>query len=87
MNYLYFFLIAAVCILLLNFFLNYQEKDYITPIKKDKNQSFSELLHYTSLVGDGILLTTQGTLIAGFFFRGDDIQAFTEVEFSSWINI
>jgi type IV secretion system protein TrbE len=80
MGNFYIFLIAITLIVLVNFFLNYREKDFITPQKKDKSQSFSELLNYTALVDDGIILTTQGTLIAGFFFQGDDIQAFTKEE-------
>ena len=80
MENFYIILVAASLIVLVNFFLNFKEKDFITPKRKDKNQSFSELLNYTALVDDGIILTTQGTLIAGFFFQGDDIQAFSDSE-------
>ncbi len=80
MENFYLFFIAVILIALVNFFQNFQEKDYITPKKKDKAQSFSELLPYASLVDSGIILTTEGTLIAGFFFQGDDIQAFTQSE-------
>lgn len=80
MEYFYLFLTAIGLIVLVNFFLNYREKDFITPKEKDKSQSFSELLPYTALVDDGIMLTTEGTLIAGFFFQGDDTQAFTHEE-------
>jgi len=80
MNIFYIFFGAVAVILLINFFYNSKEKDFITPKKQDKGQSFSELLNYTALVDDGIILTTEGTLIAGFFFQGDDTQAFTEQE-------
>ena len=76
----YTFFVAVVLIVLVNFFYNYREKDFISPKTKDKAQSFSELLNYASLVDDGIILTTEGTLISGFFFQGDDIQAFTGPE-------
>lgn len=74
----YIIFIAVGLIVMVNFFLNYREKDLATLKKKDKNQSFSDFLNYESLVGDGIVLTTEGTLIAGFLYQGDDIQAFTE---------
>ncbi len=80
MNIFYPIFVAIGLIVLVNFFYNSKEKDFITPKKKDKGQSFSELLNYAALVDDGIILTTEGTLIAGFFFQGDDIQAFTEQE-------
>ncbi|MBU1343524.1 MAG: hypothetical protein KKE44_10065 [Proteobacteria bacterium] len=80
MEIFYTFFVAVALIVLVNFFYNFKEKEFITPKIKDRNQSFSELLNYTALVDDGILLTTQGTLIAGFFFQGDDIQAFTRSE-------
>ncbi len=76
----YIFLVAIVLIILVNFFQNAREKDFITPKKKDIGQSFSELLNYTALVDSGIILTTEVTLISGFFFHGDDIHAFTEQE-------
>ncbi|MBU1586282.1 MAG: hypothetical protein KKE44_26495 [Proteobacteria bacterium] len=66
--------------MLVNFFFNFTEKEFITLKKKDKSQSFSELLNYTALVDDGIILTNEGTLLSGFFFQGDDIQAFTTAE-------
>ncbi|MCP3875593.1 MAG: hypothetical protein GY699_20870, partial [Desulfobacteraceae bacterium] len=80
MDIFYIFLFAASVIVLVNFFFNYTEKEYISLKKKDKNQSFSELLNYDALVENGIILTNEGTLLAGFFFQGDDIQAFTGAE-------
>lgn len=76
----YMFFVAIALIVLVNFFYNHREKEFITPKISDNAQSFSELLNYAALVDDGIILTTEGTLIAGFFFQGDDIQAFTEPE-------
>ena len=64
MDTFYIFLGAIVLIIVVNFFQNAREKKFITPKKKDKGQSFSELLNYYALVDDGIILTTEGTLRA-----------------------
>ena len=73
------FIIAAILIVIGHFY--YSSKDNkikITKRKIDKRQSFAELLNYASLVESGIILTTEGTLIAGFYFKGEDAQGFTE---------
>jgi type IV secretion/conjugal transfer VirB4 family ATPase len=46
-----------------------------TEVRSKELKGFSDLLEYFSLVDDGVVLMTTGTLVAGFEFRGPDMDA------------
>lgn len=74
---------AISIILLLNFWQNIRTPQHITPIERDKDPSFAELLNYATMVDEGIILTREGFLIGGFFYKGVDIQSCTEDDLDS----
>lgn len=39
---------------------------------RDKSAGFADQLNYAALVDDGVVMGKDGSLLAGFFFRGDD---------------
>ncbi|NQY75144.1 MAG: DUF87 domain-containing protein [Candidatus Margulisbacteria bacterium] len=49
-------------------------------IFRDKAMGFPDLLNYGALIEDGIVLNKDGSLLAGWFFRGDDLSSSTNEE-------
>lgn len=45
--------------------------------RSTNNLAFADILNYASLVEDGILLNKDGSLSAGFYYRGSDISSIT----------
>lgn len=74
-----------IIIFAFNVALNVRDFNFISKYKKDRDKSFIEFLNYTALVDDGIILTEEGTLIAGWYYYGDDVQSYepSELEFRS----
>lgn len=52
------------------------------PLKdfRDKAKALPDLLNWAALVDDGIVLGKDGSLMAGFFYRGQDVASSTEAE-------
>lgn len=44
---------------------------------RSKAKGVADLLNYAALIDDGIVLCKDGTLLAGFYYRGDDVQSST----------
>jgi type IV secretion system protein VirB4 len=42
--------------------------------------SFADLVPYTGLVDNGILLLKDGSLMAGWYFAGPDAESATDIE-------
>ena len=78
MSIFWLFFSVLSLMVFLSFRQNLIDEKKITKISKDKKKSFCELLNYSTLVAPGIILTSEGTLIAGFFYRGHDVQASTD---------
>jgi len=47
---------------------------------RDRAKGTADLLNYASLIGDGLLLCKDGSLLAGFLYRGPDSQSATPAE-------
>ncbi|WP_033478264.1 transporter [Xanthomonas phaseoli] len=47
---------------------------------RDKAKGMADLLNYAALVDDGIVMNKDGSLMAGYFYRGRDIASSTESE-------
>lgn len=47
---------------------------------RDKARGFPDLLNWAALVDDGIVLGKDGSLMAGFFYRGHDVASSTDAE-------
>lgn len=52
------------------------------PLKdfRDKAKALPDLLNWAALVDDGIVLGKDGSLMAGFFYRGQDVASSTDAE-------
>jgi len=52
------------------------------PLKVFRNtvRGVPDLLNWAALIGDGVVLGKDGSLLGGFWYRGDDIASSTEVE-------
>ena len=52
------------------------------PLKdfRDKAKALPDLLNWAALVDDGIVLGKDGSLLAGFFYRGQDVASSTDAE-------
>lgn len=44
---------------------------------RDTNKGLSDLLEYASIVADGVILNKSGSLMAGWFYRGEDYDSST----------
>ena len=51
-----------------------------TKLFRDKAAGLSDLLNWGALIDDGIILQKDGSLMAGFYYRGNDINSSTETE-------
>jgi type IV secretion system protein TrbE len=47
---------------------------------RDNATGFADLLHYASLVADGIVLSKDGSLLAGWYYRGLDMESSSPAE-------
>ena len=47
---------------------------------RDRAKGTADLLNFASLIGDGLVLCKDGSLLAGFFYRGPDSQSATPAE-------
>ncbi|MGB8868763.1 MAG: hypothetical protein WCC96_05930, partial [Rhodomicrobium sp.] len=47
---------------------------------RDRAKGVADLLNYASLIGDGLVLGKDGSLLAGFFYRGPDSASATPSE-------
>lgn len=47
---------------------------------RDRTKGLPDLLNYAAVVDDGIVLNKDGSLMAGFFYRGNDISSSTNYE-------
>lgn len=45
---------------------------------RGKAKGLADLLNYAALVDEGVVLCKDGSLLAGYFYRGDDIQSMTD---------
>ena len=47
---------------------------------RDRAKGAADLLNYASLIDEGLVLCKDGSLLAGFFYRGPDSQSATPAE-------
>ncbi len=47
---------------------------------RDRAKGMADLLNWAALVDDGVVLGKDGSLLAGFFYRGGDVQSATPAQ-------